>query len=134
VASPDRQSQKIVVVDDASDLLFLLQTFLVDEGYDVVTCSKPDDAVSCIKRELPDLLILDVRMPLAQDWQVFDQVKNDPVTGQIPCIVYSAAVMQLREREAELRAAGCEVQNKPFDLDDLLAKVERLIGPAAQPA
>jgi hypothetical protein len=77
---------------------------------------------------MPDLLLLDLLMASSPPWHVVDLVKLDPRTAKIPIVVGSVAGPEIRERETRLRDQGIEVLEKPFQLDALVAVVERLIG------
>jgi CheY-like chemotaxis protein len=118
------------VVDDSPEFLELMRELLEADGYTVATCRWAEDAPTRIRQLRPDLLILDVRMQGSEDWRALDQIKADPELAQIPCLVASAAVDQLRRRAAEFTAPGCEVIEKPFELDALSAAVARLLGAA----
>lgn len=119
---------KIVVVDDTTEVLELIEAVLVEEGYTVVLCRQPTQAVAVIAAESPRLVILDLRMAGVGEWEIVDALKADPALAPIPIIVCSGAVAELREAEARLRAQGCDVLPKPFDIDVLVQKVSRLIG------
>ena len=115
----------IVVVDDTPELLDLIAALLTDEGYRVIPCQDATRAHETIRRERPDLVMLDLRMAGVAEWEVLDALKADEATADIPVIVCSGAVDQLQAAERRLRALGCDILVKPFDIDDLLARVER---------
>jgi CheY-like chemotaxis protein len=123
------QPKTIVAVDDAPDVLELLAEVLEDQGYRVLTAATPERAYELIRATRPDLLIVDVWMAGAVDWEVLDTVQLDPATAAIPVLVCSAAVDTVSHREAQLRAQGCGVLLKPFELDELLGAVQAAIGP-----
>ena len=121
-------TKKIVVVNDNPDFLELVETLLSDENYNVRVCQFGDQAYRFIKDEMPELLILDVRMVGVDEWQVLDMVKLDPDTSQIPVIVCSAAVREIEAAEPRLREQNCEVLLKPFNIDELVDRVRGRIG------
>lgn len=127
----ERARKTIVVVDDSREYLDLVQDVLEEERYRVVTCDDASQALRTIREVGPDLLVLDVRMPNAPDWQILDLVRRDPETTATPTLVCTAAQPEVRERAGRLREQGCEVLLKPFMLDDLLAKVRLLAGSSA---
>lgn len=127
-ARPTRAPVRIVVVDDSIDFLELMEEILAEAGYEVITCDQGADAHLLIKRLKPGLLILDVRMVGVDEWAVLDSVKGDPETAGIPVIVCSAAAREIRAAEARLRDQDCDVVFKPFEIDDLLAKVRDHVG------
>jgi CheY-like chemotaxis protein len=127
-ASPQPATKKIVVVNDNPEFLELVETLLSEERYDVVVCQFGDRAYQLIKELLPGLVILDVRMVGVDEWQVLDMIKLDPETAAIPVIVCSAAVREIEAAEARLQEQNCDVLLKPFNIDELVAKVRARIG------
>ena len=122
----------IAVVDD--DLIFtgLLRDFLDGEGYATVTWSEAEGALSLIRNEKPALVVLDIRMEQPHAGRhILELLKLDYETTAIPVIVCSADARFLVNNRAFLHAHAAAVLEKPFDLDELLATVVRLIGPAA---
>ena len=117
----------VVIVDDTPELLDLIESLLTDEGYSVIPCQQGDQAHAVIVRARPDLVILDLRMGGVAEWEVLDALKADGATAGIPVIVCSGAVDELRAAEPRLRALGCDILVKPFDIDDLIGRVERAI-------
>lgn len=117
----------IVVVDDTPELLDLLESLLTDEGYRVITCQQATRAHALIARERPDLVMLDLRMTGVAEWEVLDALKADDATADIPVIVCSGAVDELQAAAPRLRALGCDVLVKPFDINDLIQRVARAI-------
>jgi adenylate cyclase len=122
-------AKKIVVVNDNPEFLELGETLLSEERYQVSVCVHGDKAYQLIKGEQPDLVILDVRMVGVDEWQVLDMIKLDPDTADIPVIVCSAAVREIQAAEARLREQKCDILLKPFNIDELLAKVQTHVGP-----
>ena len=127
---PDERAL-IAVVNDDTTFLKLMQELLSDEGYRVVLHIEGSSAYQLIKEEMPDLVILDIRIEHPEaGWVTLDLMQLDPVTTRIPVIVCSADVRQLREKANRLRELGCEILEKPFDLDDLLATVRSVLATA----
>jgi CheY-like chemotaxis protein len=116
----------VFVADDNQDFLDLLDTLLSDEGYRVTTCMLGTDSYRQIKELRPALVILDLKMPAVDGWQVLQTLKLDPETAQLPILVCSAAVAEVTAAQERLREQGCDVLLKPFNLDELLEKVESL--------
>ena len=112
---------RIVVVDNDSTFIYMMKELLEEEGYEVATCLEGESAVECIERERPALVILDVRMEAADTgWVILDQLQKNPSTRDLPIIICSAALDDLRARQASLQDSGIAVICKPFDIEDLL--------------
>lgn len=128
-----REKPLIMVMNEDTGYLHMMQMLLGMEGYQTHIQTEGSTAHDAIKRERPDLVILDIRMenPTA-GWVVLDMMRLDPATRDLPVIVASGDVRQLREKEERLRQLGCDVMEKPFDLDMLLDRIHQRVGPAAR--
>lgn len=115
----------LVVVDDDADITETLRTALESEGYGVQTAANGREALARIEEVRPDLVLLDVMMPVLGGIEVCRRMRADAALRQIPVIVMTAA-----------DAASCEgyvVIRKPFGFDALLEKVAAAIR-ASRPA
>ena len=122
-----RDSPLIAVVNDDTVFLKLMHDLLTDEGYNVVLHIEGDSAYQLVRQEMPDLVILDIRIEHPEPgWVTLDLIRLDPVTTEIPVLVCSADARQLREKAARLAEMRCDTIEKPFDLDRLLAKVREI--------
>jgi two-component system phosphate regulon response regulator PhoB len=118
----------IAVVNDDSAFLELMAELLEGEGYDVYTNRAATSAYPELKARRPDLLILDIRMETPEaGWQLLEVLALDPATRSIPAIVCSADAPFLRAKEPRLRELGYDTLEKPFDLDELLAKIAAFV-------
>jgi DNA-binding response OmpR family regulator len=117
----------IFVANDNDDFLALMESLLTDEFYRVTTCRLGRDSYQEIKSLHPDLVILDLRIPDFDGWQILQLLKLDPHTSTMPVLICSAAVAEVRATEQRLREQGCDILLKPFNLDELLDKVRALI-------
>jgi CheY-like chemotaxis protein len=130
-------TKRILVVDDRNELLHLMRRVLEDEQYQVAILQDGKDAYAHVKNQLPDLLILDLKLGDISGQDVLKQVKNDSITADIPVIVYTAAVLeaeevsQLIEYDTQLYR-GVFLLRKPFELHVLLDKVEELLAKSGQ--
>ena len=112
---------RILIVDDEPDILLMLRMGLEDEGHDVVMAADGEMAMAKIGEQRPDLVVLDLMMPLLDGYGVLDRLRS--VEDPPPVIVLSAK----NERADVDRAMGLgatEFVAKPFDLDRLVALVE----------
>lgn len=128
-------SVRIMVVNDSREILELFEEILTDEGYEVDLYSYGVHDLIEVKESRPDMIILDYLIgEEGYGWQLLQKLKMDRDTAHIPVIVCSAAVKQLRELEAWLAEKGVGVVFKPFDIDDLVVAVRKMLAgtPAAQ--
>jgi CheY-like chemotaxis protein len=130
----DSQRARIAVINDDTAFLSLMHDLLQEEeSYEVLICKEWDNAYEFVKREQPDLLILDIRIGGEEHgWTILNLLTLDPETRPIPTIVCSAAIQSLHEHQPMLTKFGVRALPKPFDLDTLLEAIERMITESAQ--
>jgi CheY-like chemotaxis protein len=109
-----------------------MRRVLEDEQYQVSILQEGREAFARVKSQLPDLLILDLKLGDASGQDILKQLKNDSVTHDIPVIVYTAAVLEAEEvtkliEDSPQHYYGVHLLKKPFELDVLLDKVEKLL-------
>ncbi len=120
----------ILVVDDDALSLELVSEFLGAEGYRVLTSISAEEALSLVKEELPDLILIDIRLPGMDGLAATRTLKGDPLTHHIPVIATTA--LATKSDEARVLEAGCVAHLvKPLDLPMLLATVKEYLGPTA---
>lgn len=119
-------SKRILICDDDPVILRLLQVNLELEGYDVLLAHHGEDAIEVATAEHPDLVILDIMMPKLDGYQTCERLKANDETKEIPVVFLSAKAQQTDiERGKEFGVA--DYLTKPFDPNDLIDVVERLI-------
>jgi CheY-like chemotaxis protein len=120
----------VLVVDDDRFIRDLVAACLEEEpGVRAVQAGDGQEALRFVGHERPDAVVLDLAMPRVDGFEVCRRLKADPATRSIPVIAMSAS-----ERQRAAFEAGCDdFVAKPFDLEELVAAVRRLIGPGAAP-
>jgi len=111
----------------------LVSDVLRDDGYEVREATNGAEALGRIRDERPDLIVLDLMMPVMDGWTFVEEFRGEPFSDDVPIIVTSASHDLPRTAE-RLRSFGVRTcLAKPFDLDGLLALVERYVpsAPAA---
>lgn len=124
--------KKILVVEDDPVNLQILTDYLGANGYAMRGAVNGVDGIAAFHREQPDLMLIDVQLPRKSGFEVCFEVKRTTAGAQMPVLLMSAVYTPKDERDrlaAPSMAAG--YLTKPFDLSQLLAKVQTLIGPAA---
>jgi CheY-like chemotaxis protein len=122
---------KILYVEDNDDNVYMLKMWLELDGlFEVSHAENGEAGVEMAIRERPDLILMDLELPVIDGWEASRRLKSNPLTRNIPIIALSAHALS-GSREKAL-AAGCdEFDTKPVDFDRLLAKVRRFVGPPA---
>jgi len=115
------ENKKILVCDDDPGIIDLLGVILEDTGHDIITEINSLNVPALIEREKPDLLILDLWMPVVSGDQLLQMVRKNPDLENIPVIIISAS----RDGKAIANKFGATAfVAKPFDIDDLINTVE----------
>ena len=117
----------ILLVDDAPDLRELLTTFLQEEGFTVTATDGAEKALALLAVDLPDLLILDGRLPGMSGWQCLDLLRAADRTVKLPVLMLTAAVDEIVKGQPEEPDDCTAYLAKPFDLDNLLAVMSGVI-------
>lgn len=119
-------SRKILVVDDEPDLVEFVRLRLIANGFEVVTAADGEEALEAVKREHPDLIILDILLPKLDGHKACEILKKDPRFAAIPVIMLTA-----KDREEDILLAkkiGADAYiTKPFDAQLLLYDIKKLI-------
>lgn len=118
---------KILLVEDNEMNRDMLSRRLERRGYEVIVAVDGEEGVARAKAEAPDLVLMDMSLPVLDGWAATRQLKAAPETKSIPIVALTAHAMS-GDREKAL-AAGCDdFDTKPIDLPRLLGKVEGLLG------
>jgi DNA-binding response OmpR family regulator len=112
---------RVLVVDDDETIREFVVWVLSDDGHDVMTAGNGAAALLALERFTPDVILLDMRMPVMDGWQ-FASLYRDGRANPAPIVVLTAA-QDAAERSSEIEAEG--YLGKPFDLDELLALLRR---------
>ena len=116
---------KILYVEDNGDNIFMLKNRLIRAGHTVVIATDGAQGVAMALSERPDMILMDLSLPVLDGWQATRQIKAAPDTKHIPVIALTANAMA-GDREKAL-AAGCDdYDTKPVELPRLLAKIKSL--------
>ena len=112
----------ILVVDDESESLRLLTSILSAEGYQVCPADCGDLALAFVKTRLPDLILVDIRMPDMDGFEVCRRLKTAETSRDIP-LMFLSAVTEVQERVEGLALGAVDFISKPFHVQELLARV-----------
>ena len=115
----------ILLVEDNEDNRDMLSRRLQRKGFDVSLAVDGQDGVNKAEAELPDLILMDMSLPVMDGWQATKTLKSDPVTKGIPVIALTAHAMS-SDREKAIEAGCDDYDTKPVDLQRLLDKIEKL--------
>jgi two-component system cell cycle response regulator DivK len=118
---------KILYIEDNDDNVYMLKMRLeLLDGYEVLAAEDGEKGCELAASERPDLILMDLEMPIIDGWEATRRLKTNPQTRDIPIIALSAhALAGAREKAL---AAGCdEFDTKPIEFDRLVATIQRLL-------
>ena len=122
----------ILYVEDNDDNIYMLQTRMERQGFDVLIARDGASCIEIAKAEHPDLILMDLGLPIMDGWEAARRLKSDGATRHIPVIALSAHAMSTDRTQA--LEAGCDDYDvKPVELARLLGKIRALLPPEGAP-
>jgi two-component system cell cycle response regulator DivK len=120
-------TKRILVVEDQEDLRGVLRTLLTGSGYEMIEAADGQAGVARARAERPDLVLMDIQMPVLDGYEATRQIKADPDLKAMPIIAVSSFAMKGDEEKA--RAAGCDhYVTKPYSPLQLLRVIQGYLG------
>ncbi|MBU0572903.1 MAG: response regulator [Candidatus Margulisbacteria bacterium] len=117
---------KILIIEDEKEHIFMFRKRFEPMGYDIVEAHNGKEGIEKVKQEKPDLIFLDLVMPVMNGIEVCKALRDDPETKDVPIIVVSA-VGEFELAQECLRAGANDFVRKPFEAKELIKKVNKLI-------
>jgi CheY-like chemotaxis protein len=115
---------KIVLAEDNDLNRDMLKRRLERRKFDVIEAIDGEETLELVRLHLPDLVLLDLSMPVIDGWEVADILSSDPETAHIPLVALTGhAIRSVRDRATD--AGCCDVLTKPFQFKELLEVIER---------
>jgi|TARA_R110001583_G_scaffold59875_1_gene178113 CheY-like chemotaxis protein len=118
---------KVLLVEDNEMNRDMLSRRLQRKGYEVVLAVDGQQGIDLCRADPPDILLLDMSLPVKDGWQVASEMKADSALRDIPIIALTAHAMA-DDRQRALQAGCDDYDTKPVDLPRLLTKIQRLLG------
>ncbi len=121
---------KILLVEDNEMNRDMLSRRLERRGYQVVIATDGEVGIQLAATESPDLILMDMSLPILDGWEATRRLKAEPSTSRIPVIALTAHAMS-SDRDKALEAGCNDYDTKPIELPRLLEKIEALLGAAS---
>jgi two-component system cell cycle response regulator DivK len=116
----------ILVVEDQEDNMQILRDMLASAGYDISEAENGEEALAAVAKQRPDLILMDIQLPVMDGYEATRRIKADPALQSIPIIAVTSYALGGGEDKA--RAAGCDdFVAKPYSPRQLLAKVREFL-------
>ena len=120
---------KVLLVEDNEMNRDMLSRRLIRRGFQVVFAMDGQQGVDLARSERPDIILMDMSLPVIDGWEATRRVKADDATRSVPVIGLTAHAMS-GDREKAIEAGCDDYDTKPVELDRLVGKIERLLGNA----
>ena len=117
---------RVLYVEDNEDNIYMLSRRLKRKSFDVLIAPNGQVGVDMAHSEQPDIILMDLSLPIKDGWQAIEELKQDQATQHIPIIALSAHAMDQHKQQA-LDAGAEDFDSKPVDLTRLLTKIEQLL-------
>lgn len=118
--------RRILCIEDEPEMIDLIRLILGRKGFEVFGASGGEDGIYKVRHEKPDLVLLDLMMPFVDGWEVYQQMKADEATRDIPVIVVTAKAQSIDKVLGLHIAKVDDYIAKPFSPKDLINSVERV--------
>ena len=118
---------KVLLVEDNEMNRDMLSRRLIRRGFEVVFAVDGKQGVDLARSEKPDIILMDMSLPIMDGWEATRCVKSDEATRSVPVIGLTARAMS-GDREKAIEAGCDDYDTKPVELDRLIGKIERLLG------
>ena len=116
-------TKQILVIEDQEDNRAILRDLLNSVGFEVIEAHNGEDGVAMAETEKPDLILMDIQLPIIDGYEATRRIKSDPELERIPIIAVTSYALSGDEDKAKL--AGCDAYiSKPYSPRELLAKVQ----------
>jgi two-component system, cell cycle response regulator DivK len=118
--------QRILVVEDQEDNRQIVRDLLTTTDYEVMEAENGEEALAAVAKQRPDLILMDIQLPIMDGYEATRRIKADPALRAIPIIAVTSYALSGDEEKA--RAAGCDdFVPKPFSPRQLLAKIRKYL-------
>jgi two-component system response regulator VicR len=124
---PKSDLKRIICVEDESEMIDLIRLILSRRGFDVKGANGGKEGLEAIRKDIPDLVLLDLMMPDMDGWEVYQQMKADEKTRDIPVIVVTAKAQSIDKVLGLHIAKVDDYIAKPFSPQELLNSVEKVL-------
>jgi two-component system, cell cycle response regulator DivK len=119
-------TKRILVVEDQEDNRQIIRDMLAGTGYEIAEAENGEQALAAVAKQRPDLILMDIQLPVMDGYEATRRIKADPALRSIPIIAVTSYALSGEDKKA--RAAGCDdYVPKPYSPRELLSKINRYL-------
>ncbi len=123
----EEEPKRVVCIEDEPEMIDLVRLILGRRGFSVIGANGGVEGLETVRREEPDLVLLDLMMPDMDGWEVYQQMKADPTLREIPVVVVTAKAQSIDKVLGLHIAKVDDYITKPFGPQELLESVEKIL-------
>jgi two-component system response regulator VicR len=124
----EKSTKRILCIEDDPEMIDLIRLILGRRGFEVLGAAGGNAGIKAVREQLPDLVLLDLMMPDMDGWEVYQQMKANEATRNIPVIVVTAKAQNIDKVLGLHIAKVDDYISKPFSPQELMNSVEKIIG------
>ena len=124
----ESQAKRVVCIEDEPEMIDLVRLILGRKGFEVIGANGGVEGLEAVRREKPDLVLLDLMMPDMDGWEVYQQMKADPDLRAIPVVVVTAKAQSIDKVLGLHIAKVDDYITKPFGPQELLESIAKILG------
>ena len=124
----ESQAKRVVCIEDEPEMIDLVRLILGRKGFEVIGANGGVEGLETVRREKPDLVLLDLMMPDMDGWEVYQQIKADEALRHIPVVVVTAKAQSIDKVLGLHIAKVDDYITKPFGPQELLESVAKILG------
>jgi DNA-binding response OmpR family regulator len=124
----ESQAKRVVCIEDEPEMIDLVRLILGRKGFEVIGANGGVEGLEAVRREKPDLVLLDLMMPDMDGWEVYQQIKADEALRHIPIVVVTAKAQSIDKVLGLHIAKVDDYITKPFGPQELLESIAKILG------
>ena len=124
----ESQAKRVVCIEDDPEMIDLVRLILGRKGFEVIGANGGVEGLEAVRREKPDLVLLDLMMPDMDGWEVYQQIKADEALRHIPVVVVTAKAQSIDKVLGLHIAKVDDYITKPFGPQELLESIAKILG------
>ncbi|HLE23694.1 MAG TPA: response regulator [Anaerolineales bacterium] len=124
----ESQAKRVVCIEDEPEMIDLVRLILGRKGFEVIGANGGVEGLEAVRREKPDLVLLDLMMPDMDGWEVYQQIKADEALRHIPVVVVTAKAQSIDKVLGLHIAKVDDYITKPFGPQELLESIAKILG------
>ncbi|MGE3063755.1 MAG: PleD family two-component system response regulator [bacterium] len=117
--------KKILIIDDDEDIISLIKIILENENYSVIGASSGEEGIKTAIKQKPELILLDIMMPVMDGWEILKMLRTEESTRKIPVAMLTCKT-DVKDKLTGLQEGAIDYITKPFSPEELIERVDKI--------